>query len=664
MKSITYCCLLATLCLLATACLPEEPDNSYNFSIKNEKVQEILNLQDERNTDALLPYTEDANTTYRYAAATALASVQDEAAVPALIKLLKDDEERVRYAAAYALGQTGATTAEKDLVIAFGEEPSRKVQGVLLEAVGKCGKKETLRQISSVKTYKETDTLLLAGQAKSIYRFMNRKITLPEGTTRMVELLQLNIPASVKQVAADYLRRAADIKIENYEQELIEVFNKEQSPEVRMFVAAALGKTKGAAALTTLTEAFDIEKDYRVKVNMVRALKDYDYKSARTLALRAAEDRNRNVAYTAAAYLRKNASYYDSKILYNLARASSNWRVRTELYAAGLGRTNPAFAKTRYSYSQDLIKNYEDSQNPYEKGALLGAMAEHPVNFAYIEKAIFDSTATAVTKSYGIQALADLRSRPDFNALTGTAAYTTKAKLAQIFKRAIESGDVAMIATTSGALRNPDLKMRQAYSGGTGFMRNSLKKLQLPRDVEAYNELKRTINYFQDADLEKGIVTPESKQAIDWELINELPAKPVAVIISKKGIIELDLLVNESPGSVANFVKLTRDGFYNGKNFHRIVPNFVAQAGCPRGDGWGGLDYAIRSELGPQYYDTEGYVGMASAGKDTECTQWFITHSPTHHLDGRYTIFAKVKKGMDAIHRLEIGDVMESVKIR
>jgi cyclophilin family peptidyl-prolyl cis-trans isomerase len=88
---------------------------------------------------------------------------------------------------------------------------------------------------------------------------------------------------------------------------------------------------------------------------------------------------------------------------------------------------------------------------------------------------------------------------------------------------------------------------------------------------------------------------------------------------------------------------------------HRVVPNFVIQDGCPRGDGVGGPAFTIGSELGPLYYE-EGSVGMASAGKDTEGSQWFITHSPTPHLDGRYTIFAKVVEGMDVVHKIEIGD--------
>jgi cyclophilin family peptidyl-prolyl cis-trans isomerase len=114
---------------------------------------------------------------------------------------------------------------------------------------------------------------------------------------------------------------------------------------------------------------------------------------------------------------------------------------------------------------------------------------------------------------------------------------------------------------------------------------------------------------------------------------------------------------------VVNFIKLINDGFYNGKTTHRVVPNFVVQGGCPRGDGYGALDYTIRSEIGLCWYDQAGYLGMASAGRDTEGTQWFITHSPTPHLDGRYTIFGKVAEGMDVVNTLEVGDRIEKIEL-
>jgi cyclophilin family peptidyl-prolyl cis-trans isomerase len=133
-------------------------------------------------------------------------------------------------------------------------------------------------------------------------------------------------------------------------------------------------------------------------------------------------------------------------------------------------------------------------------------------------------------------------------------------------------------------------------------------------------------------------------------------------IETTKGAIVLALLVEEAPGSVANFVELVSRKYFNDKFFHRVVPNFVIQTGCNRGDGFGSEDYSMRSEFSTRRYK-EGSVGMASAGKDTEGTQWFITHSPTPHLNGRYTIFAEVVAGMEVVHAIQVGDQIKTISL-
>nr|WP_281350437.1 peptidylprolyl isomerase [Fulvivirga lutimaris] len=145
-------------------------------------------------------------------------------------------------------------------------------------------------------------------------------------------------------------------------------------------------------------------------------------------------------------------------------------------------------------------------------------------------------------------------------------------------------------------------------------------------------------------------------------MIKTIDKEQIVKISTDKGVIKLRMLVNDAPGSVVNFIALAKSGYYNGKNFHRVVPNFVIQGGCNRGDGYGGEDYSIRSEFANLRYE-EGSVGMASAGKDTEGTQWFITHSPTPHLDGSYTIFAKVTEGMDVVHKMEVGDKINTIEL-
>jgi cyclophilin family peptidyl-prolyl cis-trans isomerase len=122
------------------------------------------------------------------------------------------------------------------------------------------------------------------------------------------------------------------------------------------------------------------------------------------------------------------------------------------------------------------------------------------------------------------------------------------------------------------------------------------------------------------------------------------------------------LKVNEAPASVANFLKLVDTGYYNGKYFHRMVPNFVVQGGCPRGDGWGSLDWNQRSELSSKLRYKKGSVGLASVGKDSEGVQFFISHTYAPHLDGRYTIFAEVIKGFDVITNLLVGDEIIAIE--
>jgi cyclophilin family peptidyl-prolyl cis-trans isomerase len=108
---------------------------------------------------------------------------------------------------------------------------------------------------------------------------------------------------------------------------------------------------------------------------------------------------------------------------------------------------------------------------------------------------------------------------------------------------------------------------------------------------------------------------------------------------------------------------LAKQNFYNGIIFHRVVPGFVIQAGDPTATGWGGPGYDIISE----YSDTDfgiGYIGMASAGKDTESSQFFIMHVSHPHLDSRYTIFAKVAEGMDVVYNITEDDEIISIKLK
>ncbi|MDQ3743332.1 MAG: peptidylprolyl isomerase, partial [Acidobacteriota bacterium] len=135
-----------------------------------------------------------------------------------------------------------------------------------------------------------------------------------------------------------------------------------------------------------------------------------------------------------------------------------------------------------------------------------------------------------------------------------------------------------------------------------------------------------------------------------------------AVVTTDKGTFTIELLPEDAPLTVDNFVQLARRHYFDGISFHRVVPNFVIQGGDPRGDGNGGPGYQIRCEINLVPYD-RGAVGMALSGKDTGGSQWFVTHSPQPHLDGGYTVFGRVTQGMDVVDRIARGDRIRFVNI-
>jgi cyclophilin family peptidyl-prolyl cis-trans isomerase/HEAT repeat protein len=137
---------------------------------------------------------------------------------------------------------------------------------------------------------------------------------------------------------------------------------------------------------------------------------------------------------------------------------------------------------------------------------------------------------------------------------------------------------------------------------------------------------------------------------------------PIAYIETEKGTIQVELAVVDAPRTSANFIALARRGFFNNIPLHRLVPDFVAQLGDPRGDGEGGPGYSIRDEINQRPY-LRGTVGMALDWADTGGSQFFITHSPQPHLDARYTVFGQVVGGMDVVDRLTQWDLIRSVRV-
>lgn len=140
----------------------------------------------------------------------------------------------------------------------------------------------------------------------------------------------------------------------------------------------------------------------------------------------------------------------------------------------------------------------------------------------------------------------------------------------------------------------------------------------------------------------------------------------IAEIYTEKGLMKAIFFEKDAPGTVANFVKLSKEGFYDGLTFHRVIPGFVIQGGCPQGTGVGGPGYQIKCELdGDNQYHDRGVLSMAHAGRDTGGSQFFICHNRenTSHLDRVHTVFGKVFEGLDIVDQIREGDKIEKIVI-
>ena len=137
----------------------------------------------------------------------------------------------------------------------------------------------------------------------------------------------------------------------------------------------------------------------------------------------------------------------------------------------------------------------------------------------------------------------------------------------------------------------------------------------------------------------------------------------IATFDTSRGPIKVELFADKAPLTVANFVNLAKRGFYDGLNFHRVIPDFMIQGGCPEGSGRGGPGYRFEDEANNGLGHERGVLSMANAGPNTNGSQFFITHVPCGWLDGKHTVFGKVIEGIEVVDAVQQGDVIKSVKI-
>jgi len=645
--------LFFALYFLLFACTEQESENEVKWQNKfsDEVIRQIYNLKDARNTSGLLPYLSHNNAKYRKEAALAFGSVQDSLAINLLSQLISDSVKDVRIAAAFAIGQTRNKLALNELEKSIRNESNDEVKEALLKAYGKCVVLPT--DLAVLYDFLKEQSCCKEGAIWGLY-YAGIKNVFPETEEekKLIYLLSEEKDNGIKLAIASYFSRFSNRVFEDFQTPLLIAAKQNKEIYVKNGLIKSLINVQGEELIQFYESILkDSLSDYRWKISALHAASKHPYQSVKELYWNALDDKQEAVVIRASEYLKENVPKSDLRRLINASKSQSNIRAKSDLLA------RCKMLDSLKEVDDYIFEVFNQINDQYDVANMVKSEASGRFALDFLQNLINQDT-TAIIRTTAFDSYLKLLENTAYVSMLQQDE-TLRNNYIASFKASMLSGDIAINYLGANALRNEKIPLK-SWISDYSFLQDCLQKLSLPIDVEAWLAIQNTLKSISDTAYHIPPI-PMGENPINWSSIEEVSSNKKLNFKTNKGTFTIELFTEEAPGTVATFMQLVRNGFYEGKNIHRHVPDFVVQGGCPRGDGFGGLPETIRSEFGLREYNQEGLLGIASAGKDTESCQFFITHSPTPHLNGRYTIFAQVTDGMEVIHQLAMGDTIDSI---
>ena len=621
----------------------------------------------------LLRLIRDDEARTRRRAALALGRVGLPEAIPALQQALMDPEVEVRQMAAFALGLIGDPSARPALTSAL-KDSDPLVQGRSAQALGLIGDKSDAPAIGAmVKDHIAAGALMdvapddltypLAPPVEATRLGLYALVQLGSYDAIAADVLTSNgLPASTWWPIAYALGRAGDARAVPALRALLPTPGRFTAA----FAARGLGALKAEPAAATLRDIVDRrQRDPAVVVESIRAL----------------------------AAIRDAASVpVLEKIL-----GDENGDPTLRLEAA------TALAAIHTPASADFIVDLLTDTAPGVRGAAMRALATIDPDGFLTALSGLDPDRDWTVRAAQADALALLPAGQGVPRLVVMLQDRDPRVVAVVLKALVTAKAPNVDRILTDHLKADDFAVRETAASALGDMKLASAA---PALVDAYRATAGDRTYVAKAALLSALnvldpatarmLEQQALQDPDWALrvkavtllkqqgvtdttaMRPAPTRPMddatrqsllapqysphAFIQTDRGTIEIELAITDAPVTVANFTDLALKGFFNGQAIHRVVPDFVVQAGDPRGDSEGGPGYTIRDELNELPY-LRGTVGMALDWKDTGASQFFITHSPQPHLDARYTVFGHVVNGLDVLDRIQPWDVIRRVQI-
>lgn len=639
-----------------------------------EVFREMKGLEYQRNPvpARFASWLKSENPAIREKAVESLGKIQDTSTISWVAEKLNDADAKVREEAAFAMGQFFSPNAEPPLLNALDFEKNTGVKSRLVEALGKTGTEKSFPFLENLLDSQVPDNEKNAALSWGLISY--RGYSYNQGLKNLNELLKSTSDPEIQWRAAYALYRSGSPAEMNTLYEIL----KNNSPFARYFALKGITSIAGILK-SSESEGFNYLESAR---NANRILQSPDFLQ-----------RLKNLSADANLYVK----LADLQLM-GVLTDPSLWPSAKEAAADENPYIRAAALEAIAGYKNQDAENFltqciQNSENWRDRGIALMNLAK--IN----QKKCFEIVNSSIEKSqwpenyYYIKALEQLNSKSSTRLLMKLSDNQNIAQVSLALE-ALSRRDGVPLAFLINKLKRGDPAITTIVASRLAATKESktaqvlidaYENFQASRDIEPMEAIIAALDSIGSTKpvplLEREMKNPfpaiqrASQHALkhitgkEYPLLDSLAAnltrydfklaakniRPKIKINTTKGSFVIELFPDKAPVTVANFVQLADSGFYNNIYFHRVVPGFVIQAGDPRGDGWGGPGYTIPCEYNDIFYD-RGTVGMATAGKDTGGSQFFVTHTPQPHLNGRYTAFGKVISGMDVVDHIEIFD--------
>jgi cyclophilin family peptidyl-prolyl cis-trans isomerase/HEAT repeat protein len=682
---------------------------------------QLMRAEDERRWDKdVRDLLSARSSVVRIQAALAAGRIGSEDSIPDLVKLLgHDDEMEVRAMAAFALGEVESASAADPLLEVLKTSTEPKVRARAIEALGKIA--AVLPKDQEARSRQLGDGILDALKLESARRPAPDRLTVLLGITAALRAKTANGGSTIARflsnpdprIRADAANTLARLRLKDGNYQLRKLLESDSDPVVRANAARVLGVTEDKSSFERLLKSALNDKDSRVRVSGIRALTSLkDTRAGAPLMERGRFLLTRlsqwpvtlnELLEIASSLGRLYAGTGDAQAfawLRQLSEATgrqapeieiASVRVSGDRFLSQLATTTPAKRKAQ----ETILLNWRAASSLAQGLGEMAALPDSTMNkkelasqaedilramLDYKNSGLVINTLVAVHSEYAV---------PD--ALRAFAAFKPR-DLSQILRQHLTESDAVIRGTAAdllGELPPDQANTRALIEALPVALRDKelndaalsiLDSLGKQKSADAYEAIKTAFDSPDHLIRRKaaaalkangagnyssriGLVQTRNTTA-DYERAIGRAGKNVnAIVTTSSGVFTVQLLPSEAPLTVDNFIQLAKRGYFDGVTIHRVVPNFVMQDGDPRGDGNGGPGYQIRCEINQVPYE-RGAVGMALSGKDTGGSQWFATHAPQPHLDGGYTVFGTVIRGMDVVDKIVRGDAIRSIVIR